>query len=134
MDIGQGDAAVLVAPGGCAVLFDGGPTGSGTTIKAYLKSIGVTHVQMAFVSHLHADHMGGIDEVDVGTNAVPIDAVYDNGGTYASSAYDEYAAHFAGKRHTAAAGQTFSALQPGDAEGHPLGWRQLATRTPTRWW
>ncbi|MBZ4421692.1 MBL fold metallo-hydrolase, partial [Myxococcus sp. RHSTA-1-4] len=65
MDIGQGDSAVLVAPGGCAVLFDGGPTGSGAVIKAYLKSIGVTRIDMAFVSHLHADHMGGIDEVTV---------------------------------------------------------------------
>lgn len=108
LDIGQGDSAVLVAPGGCAVLFDGGPTGSGATIKAYLKSIGVTRVQMAFISHLHADHMGGIDEVDTGTDAVPIDAVYDHGGTYSSSAYDEYASHFAGKRNTAVAGQTFS--------------------------
>jgi beta-lactamase superfamily II metal-dependent hydrolase/chitodextrinase len=108
LDIGQGDAAVLVAPGGCAVLFDGGPTGSGATIKAYLKSIGVTRLQMVFVSHLHADHMGGIDEVDVGTDAVPIDAVYDHGGTYSSGAYDEYAAHFANKRNTARAGQTFS--------------------------
>lgn len=108
MDIGQGDAAVLVTPSGCAVLFDGGPTGSGTTIKAYLKSLGVTRVQMAFVSHLHADHMGGIDEVDVGTNAVPIDAVYDHGGTYSSSAYTEYNSHFSGKRNTARAGQTFT--------------------------
>jgi beta-lactamase superfamily II metal-dependent hydrolase len=108
LDIGQGDSAVLVAPGGCAALFDGGPTGSGTTIKAYLKSIGVTRLQMAFVSHLHADHMGGIDEVDVGTDAVPIDAVYDHGGTYSSTAYTEYNSHFSGKRNTARAGQTFS--------------------------
>ncbi len=108
MDIGQGDAAVLVAPGGCVALFDGGPTGSGTTIKAYLKSIGVTHVQMAFVSHLHTDHMGGLDEVDVGTDAVPIDAVYDNGGTYSSTAYTEYNSHFAGKRNAVTVGQTFS--------------------------
>jgi len=108
LDIGQGDAAVLVAPGGCAVLFDGGPTGSGPAIKAYLKSIGVTRVQMAFISHLHADHMGGIDEVDVGTDAVPIDAVYDHGGTYSSTAYSEYAAHFGSRRNTARTGQTFS--------------------------
>ena len=108
LDIGQGDAAVLVAPGGCAVLFDGGPTGSGATIKAYLKSIGVTRIQMAFVSHLHADHMGGIDEVDVGTDAVPIDAVYDHGGTYSSTAYSEYNSHFSGKRNRVTAGQTFS--------------------------
>jgi beta-lactamase superfamily II metal-dependent hydrolase len=108
LDIGQGDAAVLVAPGGCAVLFDGGPTGSGATIKAYLKSVGVTRLQMAFVSHLHADHMGGIDEVDVGTDAVPIDGVYDHGGTYSSTAYSEYNSHFSGKRNKVTPGQTLS--------------------------
>ncbi len=108
MDIGQGDAAVLVTPSGCAVLFDGGPTGSGATIKAYLKSIGVTRLQMAFVSHMHADHMGGIDEVDVGTDAVPIDGVYDHGGSYSSTAYNEYNSHFSGKRNTVRAGQTYS--------------------------
>ena len=108
LDIGQGDAAVLIAPGGCVALFDGGPTGSGATIKAYLKSLGVTNIDMAFVSHLHADHMGGIDEVDVGTDAVSIDAVYDHGGTYNSTAYNDYASHFSGRRHTARKGDVFS--------------------------
>ena len=108
LDIGQGDAAVLIAPGGCVALFDGGPTGSGTVIKSYLKSLGVTHVDMAFVSHLHTDHMGGIDEVDVGTNAVGIDAVYDHGGTYDSVAYTDYASHFSGRRFKVTRGQTFS--------------------------
>jgi beta-lactamase superfamily II metal-dependent hydrolase len=108
LDIGQGDSAVLIAPGGCVALFDGGPTGSGATIKAYLKDLGVTRIHMAFVSHLHADHMGGIDEVDVGTDAVPIDAVYDHGGTYSSTAYTEYNSHFSGKRVTVRRGDIFS--------------------------
>jgi beta-lactamase superfamily II metal-dependent hydrolase len=108
LDIGQGDSAVLIAPGGCAALFDGGPTGSGATIKAYLKAQGVTRIDMAFTSHLHADHMGGIDEVDVGPDAVPITTVYDHGGTYSSPSYDEYAAHFAGKRVTARQGDVFT--------------------------
>ncbi|MFY0563340.1 lamin tail domain-containing protein [Archangium lansingense] len=108
LDIGQGDSAVLIAPGGCVALFDGGPTGSGATIKAYLKSLGVTNIDMAFVSHMHADHMGGIDEVDVGTDAVSIDAVYDHGGTYNSASYDDYVSHFSGRRHTVYRGQTFS--------------------------
>ncbi|WNG13887.1 lamin tail domain-containing protein [Cystobacter fuscus] len=108
LDIGQGDSAVLVAPGGCAVLFDGGPTGSGDTIKAYLKQLGVTRINLAFVSHMHADHMGGIDEVDVGTDAVPITAVYDHGGAYDSKTFTEYDTHFAGRRFTAHRGDTFS--------------------------
>jgi beta-lactamase superfamily II metal-dependent hydrolase len=108
LDIGQGDAGVLIAPGGCVALFDGGPTGSGATIKAYLKSLGVTRIDMVFISHLHTDHMGGIDEVDVGTDAVPITQVYDHGGTYSSTAYTEYSSHFAGKRTTVRKGDTFS--------------------------
>ncbi len=108
LDIGQGDSAVLIAPGGCVALFDGGPTGSGTTIKAYLKGLGVTNVDMAFISHLHADHMGGIDEVDVGTDAVSIDAVYDHGGTYSSTAYSDYNSHFSGRRFTARKGDVYN--------------------------
>ena len=108
LDIGQGDSAVLIAPSGCAALFDGGPTGSGATIKAYLKAKGVTRIDMAFISHLHADHMGGIDEVDVGTDAVPITNVYDHGGTYSSTAYSEYNSHFSGKRVTVRKGDVFT--------------------------
>ncbi len=108
LDIGQGDSAVLIAPGGCVALFDGGPTGSGATIKAYLKALGVTRIDMAFVSHMHADHMGGIDEVDVGTNAIPITTVYDHGGTYNSASYNEYVSHFSGRRSTPSRGQSFS--------------------------
>ncbi|HSP80259.1 MAG TPA: lamin tail domain-containing protein, partial [Myxococcaceae bacterium] len=108
LDIGQGDSAVLIAPSGCAALFDGGPTGSGTTIKSYLKAMGVTHIDMAFISHLHADHMGGIDEVEQGTDAVPITAVYDHGGTYSSTAYTQYDNQFSGRRVAVSAGQTFS--------------------------
>jgi len=107
LDIGQGDAALLIAPSGCAALFDGGPTGSGADIKAYLKQRGVTRVQMAFVSHMHADHMGGIDEVEKGTDAVPIDRVYDHGGTYDSVAFTEYKNQFSTRRQTVQAGNVF---------------------------
>ncbi|XXF77194.1 lamin tail domain-containing protein [Myxococcaceae bacterium GXIMD 01537] len=108
LDIGQGDSAVLITPSGCVALFDGGPTGSGDTIKAYLHSQGATRVDLAFVSHFHADHMGGIDEVEEGTDGVPITAVYDHGGTYSSTAFTEYATQFQGRRFTAFQGQTFT--------------------------
>jgi beta-lactamase superfamily II metal-dependent hydrolase/chitodextrinase len=108
IDIGQGDGAVVVAPSGCAALLDGGPTGSGATIKAYLKSIGVTSVDFAIMSHHHADHLGGIDEVDVGTDAVPITTVYDRGGSYSSSAFEQYASHFSGRRSTVSVGQVIN--------------------------
>lgn len=108
IDVGQGDAAVVISPSGCAAVLDGGPTGSGAEIKAFLKSQGITHVDFAVVSHYHADHLGGIDEIDVGTDAVTVGAVYDRGGSYSSQTYTAYADHFAGKRKTLTRGQILS--------------------------
>lgn len=108
IDIGQGDAIAVVAPSGCAALLDGGGAGSGPEIKAYLSSIGVTGLDFAIVSHYHADHIGGIDEVELGTGAIPIGVVYDRGGSYSSATYTEYATQFAGRRSTVVVGQTIS--------------------------
>jgi len=105
IDIGQGDGAVVVAPSGCAALLDGGPTGAGAKIKSYLRSIGVTQVDFAILSHFHADHLGGLDEVEQGADGIPIGTVYDRGGSYSSTAYSQYASQFAGRRQTAALGQ-----------------------------
>ncbi|MDQ3264427.1 MAG: lamin tail domain-containing protein [Myxococcota bacterium] len=108
IDVGQGDATVVISPSGCAAVLDGGPTGSGVEIKAYLKSQGITHVDFAVVSHYHADHLGGIDELDVGTDAVTVGAVYDRGGSYSSATYTAYAEHYAGKRRTLTRGEVFT--------------------------
>lgn len=109
LDVGQGDAAVVIAPSGCAALLDGGPTGAGNTvIKPALAALGVTALDFAIASHYHADHIGGIDEVDAGAGAVPIAAVYDRGGSYSTSSYTSYASHFSGKRRALKLGQTLS--------------------------
>lgn len=105
VDVGQGDSMVVVAPGGCAALFDAGPTGSGAAIKSYLRSIGVTRLEVAFASHYHEDHIGGLDEVDSGADAVPITTVYDRGGSYSSNAFNEYRNRFGTRRRTATLGQ-----------------------------
>ena len=109
LDVGQGDATLIVAPSGCAALLDGGPTGAGdAVIKPSLAALGVTSLDFAIASHYHADHIGGLDEVDAGTGAVPIAAVYDRGGSYSTATYTSYASHFAGKRQTLGLGQTLS--------------------------
>lgn len=106
LDIGQGDATILRTPSGCAALFDGGPTGAGGTIKANLAALGIDHLDAAFVSHYHADHLGGLDEVEQGAGGVPITTSYDRGGSYDSIAFTQYATQFAGRRATLTAGQT----------------------------
>lgn len=104
VDVGQGDAALVVAPGGCAALLDGGPTGSGARIKAAAHALGVTHLELAVASHLHADHIGGLDEVEQGSNGIPIGQVYDHGGSFSTLAFSQYASQFAGRRITPVAG------------------------------
>ncbi|MEJ3652705.1 ComEC/Rec2 family competence protein [Actinomycetes bacterium KLBMP 9759] len=58
-DVGQGDALVL-ATGvpGWAVLVDAGPEEG--LVDACLRRLGVHHLAMVVLSHLHADHISGI--------------------------------------------------------------------------
>ena len=58
-DVGQGDALVLATgQQGRAVLIDAGP-GDGP-VDACLDRLGVTALAIVLVSHLHADHVGGL--------------------------------------------------------------------------
>lgn len=107
-DVGQGSAAAVIAPGGCVALLDGGPRGSGAAIRAHLRALGVTEVNFAVASHYHDDHIGGLDEVEQGSDGIPIRRVFDRGGTYNSGAFREYAAQFGARRGTLLAGQTLS--------------------------
>jgi len=57
-DVGQGDATVLNAGPGRAVVVDTGPDPA--PLNACLSSLGVHEVLVAFLTHLHADHSHGI--------------------------------------------------------------------------
>jgi competence protein ComEC len=58
-DVGQGDALVLATgQPGRAVLVDAGP-GDGP-VDACLDRLGVTALALVMISHLHADHVGGL--------------------------------------------------------------------------
>lgn len=59
LDVGQGDA-VLVTDGAASLLVDTGPSGA---IAPALARRGVTHLDAVLVTHLHADHTGGLAEV-----------------------------------------------------------------------
>jgi beta-lactamase superfamily II metal-dependent hydrolase len=108
LDVGQGSAAVVAAPGGCVALLDGGPEGSGPVIKRYLRSLGVTEIAFAVASHYHEDHIGGLDEVEQGADGIRIRTVYDRGGTFQGAAFGRYYRQFADRRATVHAGQTLS--------------------------
>jgi len=61
LDVGQGDAALLITPEHRTMLVDAGR--NGVVTAQYLRSLGVDTVDLLVVSHNHDDHMGGVPEV-----------------------------------------------------------------------
>jgi competence protein ComEC len=69
LDVGQGNAVLVRTPGHRALLFDGGPAGS--DLARQLHTLGVRTLDLAVISHPHADHFAGLLEaiggLEVGT-------------------------------------------------------------------
>ena len=61
LDIGQGDATLIRAPGSAAVLVDGGPPGGG--VEDALSSAGVERLGAVVATHADLDHVGGLYDV-----------------------------------------------------------------------
>ncbi|MBV1855673.1 ComEC/Rec2 family competence protein [Catellatospora tritici] len=110
-DVGQGDATVLNAGGGAAVVVDTGPLPH--PVDECLDRLGVDTVPLLLISHFHLDHIGGLDGVLAGR---PVGAVV-------TTAWPEPAAgHDAVVRAAAAYGVPVSAA-PADG-----GWTVGAVR------
>ncbi|MCX6363414.1 MAG: ComEC/Rec2 family competence protein [Actinobacteria bacterium] len=62
VDVGQGDATVIKS-GSWAGLIDGGPAGSEPAVEAALAKLGVRRLNAVVVSHMHADHTGGLTRI-----------------------------------------------------------------------
>ena len=61
LDVGQGDAA-LVECDGHYMLIDGGDIEAGDKVYQTLKEQGVRKLDILVISHLHLDHMGGLNK------------------------------------------------------------------------
>lgn len=91
-DVGQGDATLIKTPLGKHFLIDTGRWAPGYNsakhvILPHLQSIGVKNLDAVFLSHPHADHIGGIAEL---IQTIPIDTIYDSGYQYDSELYKTY--------------------------------------------
>ncbi len=107
IDVGQGDAILLVSPLGETALFDDGAYTDCSGIKTYLQGQGLTSIKYHFTTHYHADHIGCIDDlaaigITVGT------AGYDRGGSYSSATYTAYVNTLGTKRMTIAKNQVIT--------------------------
>lgn len=68
LDVGQGDCALIQTPDGMNILTDCGRTSftsdSGErTIIPYLKRCGIDRIDLLIITHLHLDHIGGINSI-----------------------------------------------------------------------
>ena len=59
IDVGKGDS-ILVKAGDRCMLVDGGRPAEGPKLVSYLKSQGVTSIDIMVATHPHADHIGGL--------------------------------------------------------------------------
>lgn len=111
IDIGQGDGAVLISPGGQVVLFDAGEdlkTHDCNKEVAYLDQLGVKHVDYLVVSHYHFDHIGCIPDV---LNEFPLQATaiaFDRGESYPGKTFTNYLRAVGSHRKTAAIGDSIT--------------------------
>jgi beta-lactamase superfamily II metal-dependent hydrolase len=107
VDVGQGDAILVISPLGETALVDDGTYTDCSGIKAYLQGLGITDIQYHFASHYHADHIGCIDDLDaIGITIVT--AGYDRGSSYSSATFTTYTSILGGLRTTIAKNQVIT--------------------------
>ncbi len=85
IDVGQGDAILVQAPGGQAALIDGGEEGTG--VVQYLQTKGVQKLDVVIATHPHSDHIGGLIEV---LKVIHVDKVITNGQMHTTSTYERF--------------------------------------------
>jgi beta-lactamase superfamily II metal-dependent hydrolase len=104
INVGQGDAALLVSPGGQTVLFDEGVPDCDVPV-GYLSTLGISSIDYMVTSHYHKDHIGCTRQI---LEKFPLKNIaYDRGGTYPSETFEYYISAVGAKRQKADSNHTF---------------------------
>jgi beta-lactamase superfamily II metal-dependent hydrolase len=61
LDVGQGDSILIRSPEGKTALIDAGPTRDAAA--RWLRSKGISAIDIVIISHHHSDHYGGMNQV-----------------------------------------------------------------------
>ena len=90
INVGQGDCALIIGPDGTTMLIDAGDNGQGTAqVVPYLQNLGITQLNYMVATHMHADHIGGLDEV-IESGIDVLNAIYDNGVNRTTQTFYDY--------------------------------------------
>ncbi len=88
IDVWQCESILLVFPNGETMLVDGGCDGYGdSTVLPLLDEWGIDTLDLVVLTHPHADHCGGLDEV---VDAVNVDEVWEGNTTYGTATYNKF--------------------------------------------
>jgi len=109
LDVGQGDAILVISPDGFVTLVDAGESGQQATVAAAMAALGIAEIDYTVVSHFHSDHVGAMDLVLADHPEVV--ACFDHGGSYTTTQYSEYDSA-AGNRRTALSTGAFIDMGP----------------------
>jgi len=85
LDVGQGDSSLIITPEGKSVLIDAGPPQAGDEVVAALQKKNIKSLDLAVVTHPHADHIGGMRSV---LESVEVKNFLDSGQIFASNEYE----------------------------------------------
>ena len=86
IDVGQGDAILVQSPNGKNMLIDAGTRDKGSKVVSFLKSKGVSSLDIVVATHPHADHIGGLITV---LNSFPVGQFVDSGNAHTTQTYLE---------------------------------------------
>lgn len=86
IDVGKGDS-ILIKAGDRSMLVDGGRPVEGPKLVSYLKSQGITSIDVMVATHPHADHIGGLLGV---LREIPVKEVLDSGIPQTTKTYESF--------------------------------------------
>lgn len=73
LDVGQGDAILLISPQGESMLVDTGSEEEGQRVINALNALGIERLDVLVLTHAHEDHAGGAAEL---VKHIPVDRAY----------------------------------------------------------
>jgi len=109
LNVGFGDATLVVTPERHTILIDGGDAGQGANrVGPLLDDLHLRGLDYVFVTNYHPEHISGIPEIltPLGGEAAIAERVYDPGGEAATEEFRRYAASVGSKRRTLSLGGT----------------------------